>query len=271
MRYYYKKGNRVSGPFDLERLRDCLNRGSIDGMTEVCAAIGDDGSPTETWGPMQSILPELFRMPEASSTDAGPSRPPSSLVLLCAGVMIIAFFMPWVQFFGLGASGYALSKFASEGKFAWLIPIVAGITVLVSINGKDNRPIGIVAGVLPLVAALFGVMRLMEETGTAASRQILEIGSNALGIGVWLTLAASIGIIVAASAPDSAVTATKARLDEKVRETLKPILAEVAPSPEAPKRFVISEEVTRLAELHAKGILTVEEFQTAKARMLVQL
>jgi hypothetical protein len=215
MYYYFKKGQRVSGPFDFERLRECLSRGTIDAKTPIAAAIGEGGPPAAIWGPIESMLPELFRKPEEARNRSGDvtenaqekpattDRPPSTPVMFFAGVMVVAFFMPWVQFFGLEASGYALSKFGDEGKLVWLIPIVAGIAVLAGINGKDNRGIGVTAGVLPLVAALIGVVKLMEEAGPNASMRILDLGSNAIGIGVWLILAASIGVIWAALTSDS--------------------------------------------------------------------
>lgn len=278
MSYYYRKGNQVSGPFDLERLRGFLSHGTIDATTPVAAAADEDGPTTEIWGPIERVLPELFRKPESKcansrstndATNEGTGRPPSTPVLFCAGIMVLAFFMPWVQFFGLEASGYALSKFGDEGKVAWLIPILAGLVVLVSLNGKDNRALGIAAGVLPILAAVIGIVKLMEEMGPDNAMQLLDFASGAVGIGVWLTLVTSIAIIIAASASDSQVIAAQVKVTETAREKLVPILAEIAPKPVTQPTPGISEEVARLADLHANGILTVEEFQAAKSRLLV--
>ena len=42
----------------------------------------------------------------------------------------VTFFMPWIEFGGVGASGYSLAKLGSYGNQAWLIPILAGATLL---------------------------------------------------------------------------------------------------------------------------------------------
>lgn len=46
--------------------------------------------------------------------------------------LLAAFFMPWFQLFGVGISGYNLSKLGAYGNYAWAIPILTGATILVS-------------------------------------------------------------------------------------------------------------------------------------------
>lgn len=46
--------------------------------------------------------------------------------------LLAAFLMPWFQLFGVGISGYNLSKLGAYGNYAWAIPILTGATILVS-------------------------------------------------------------------------------------------------------------------------------------------
>ena len=74
MRYFYRKGDRVSGPFDLERMRGALSRGSIDSETPVTPAIGsaDEPAPDASWAPLRVAIPELFPRSTSSAARAAP-------------------------------------------------------------------------------------------------------------------------------------------------------------------------------------------------------
>lgn len=71
MRYFYRKGDRVSGPFDLERIKAALGRGSIDPDAPVTFASGSATEPSAdaTWTSLRVAIPELF-----GQTAQGPSR-----------------------------------------------------------------------------------------------------------------------------------------------------------------------------------------------------
>jgi pSer/pThr/pTyr-binding forkhead associated (FHA) protein len=123
----------------------------------------------------------------------------SKLVTICAAGLLAAFFLPWVQLFGVGVSGYDLGKLGSYGNYAWIIPILAGAAILVSISGASNRGIGALAGIVPLAAIGYGLLRLSRDGGIDATRGVLELAGHVLSIGAWLTIILSISIIVAAA------------------------------------------------------------------------
>ena len=122
----------------------------------------------------------------------------STPVVVCAVGLLAAFFMPWIRIFGVGISGYNLGQLDSHGNYAWIIPIVAGITILLSYIEVSNRAIGVVAGIIPLGAILYALGRVGLERGIESMKVALELAWQAFSIGAWLTIIFSIGIIVAA-------------------------------------------------------------------------
>ncbi len=125
----------------------------------------------------------------------------SKPVLFCAFGLLAAFFMPWVQLFGVGVSGYNLANLGSYGNYAWIIPILAGGTVLLTFSGVDNRPIGAVTGIVPLGAVAYvWILLLSNNSGSdRAEGALVDVAQHAVSIGVYLTIILSVAIIIAAS------------------------------------------------------------------------
>lgn len=109
----------------------------------------------------------------------------SKPVLICAFGLLAAFFMPWVQLFGVGISGYNLGRLGSYWNYAWVIPILAGATILFTFSGYNNREIDAIAGIVSLGVILYGM-------------EVVVIEVHVLSIGAWLTIIFSIAIIIAA-------------------------------------------------------------------------
>lgn len=119
----------------------------------------------------------------------------SNAVLFCAVGLIAAFFMPWFQLMNFGVSGYQLAQLGSYGNYAWIIPILAALTVVVGASGRNNGALGVITGIAPLLAVAYGYFRWQAEFGDGATKDILEILQHVVGIGVYLTLILSAVII----------------------------------------------------------------------------
>lgn len=130
----------------------------------------------------------------------------SKPVLILACCILGAFFLPWFQLFGFAASGYNLGRLGSYGNYAWIIPILAGATILVSLSGGPNRPVGAFTGIVPLAAILYGWVRLGSEGGGDAMSQVSQMAGQVLSIGAYITLLCSVAIIIAAAVPATATT-----------------------------------------------------------------
>lgn len=108
------------------------------------------------------------------------------------------FFMPWYQLLGKGISGYNLGQLGSYGNYAWIIPILAGATVLLTFSGVNNRVVGSITGIVPLGAILYFLIRIASKGEGRAFQYVLEVAGHVLSIGAWLTIIFSIAIIIAA-------------------------------------------------------------------------
>ena len=137
----------------------------------------------------------------------------SKPVLICAFGLLAGFFMPWLQFMGAGMSGYNLGQLGSYGNYAWIVPILAGATILVSFAGGNNRGIGIVAGIVPIVALVY---LLVTMTDSHSGPNMFLFGGRPAGfddaikalgqvcaVGVYFTLISCVAIIIAAAVPST--------------------------------------------------------------------
>ena len=119
---------------------------------------------------------------------------------ICAIVMLVAFFLPWVSFMGLSAAGYSIvgtlnNLLAIGGESApwqvyliYLVPLAA-IGVLVTdylkTDEKIARIVAIIAGVIPIA----GIIYLLIQSGGE--------GFQVLAMGAYLTILAAIGMLLA--------------------------------------------------------------------------
>ena len=174
-----------------------------------------------------------------------PDAPPSKPILWFASGLLAAFFMPWVQLLGAGLSGYQIGNLGSYANFVWIIPILAGATVAVSLSGKDNRVVGGFAGIAPILALLYAFIRFCSEAGPNAAGQISEIAQHVFSIGAYLTLIFAVCLLVVAFSRTPAFP---------------------SPTPQLPQDKIA--QLERLADLRAKGILTEPEFEAQKKQIL---
>jgi hypothetical protein len=232
------------------------------------------------WLPLRAAFPKLVSG-LASTGSATPTalpvanqghrvdskQTPSQPVLACAVGLLAAFFMPWVQLFGASMSGYNLGRLGSYANYAWIIPILTGATIWISLNGANNRVVGAVSGIVPLGAILYVLTRLGLAGGSEATSGALNLTGRVLGVGAWLTIILSIAIIIAALVPPNATSDAHIALAGGSR-TVGASKQTATDGPSAPPVDKISGELSRLAELHSKGVLNADEFKRAKAKLL---
>lgn len=104
----------------------------------------------------------------------------------CAAVIVVAFFMPWVQLFGLSGSGYSLSQFGSYGNAAWLIPILAAATLFKTLTGTPSHLLALATGAAPFLGLAYAM--------TKVGRDLLHV----MAIGFYVTLIAGAVLIALA-------------------------------------------------------------------------
>lgn len=122
---------------------------------------------------------------------------------ICAGVLLVAFFLPWLQILGEGASAYDLTRLGSYANALWVVPTLAGITVAVSQVGGNNRPLAVITGIVTLAGIVYGFYQLAgvldvlgAEVTPEVADNIAELLAHSVAIGLYLTALASVGLIV---------------------------------------------------------------------------
>ena len=119
---------------------------------------------------------------------------------ICAIVMLVAFFMPWVSFMGASVAGYSIvgtiNNFASlagqsapwQAYLIFLVPLAAVgvlVTDFLKTDEKIARIVAIVAGVIPVAGIIY---LLIQSEGE---------GFKVLAMGAYLTVIAAIVMLLA--------------------------------------------------------------------------
>lgn len=175
-----------------------------------------------------------------------PPNPSMGVLVFSCGLMA-GFFMPWLQIFGVGVSGYQIGRFGSYGNYTWIIPVLAGVTILMSLARMPNRGIGALTGLVPIGALGYALARIAEQSRPRGTEQIFEIAQHVFSVGGYVTLACSVGLLLAAITSPA------------------PVGAPVIPQPSANDKIG---QLERLAKLREQGAITEAEFEAQKKQLL---
>lgn len=126
---------------------------------------------------------------------------------ICAIIIIVAFFFPWVSLGIVSFSGYelpnllsALNSFASafsengesspEGAnylyAVYLIPLLSIGILIMEYLGKESKNLCFIAGSINVIGFLYSLIQTQGEVGL-------------YGIGIWVTVLASIAMLLSAA------------------------------------------------------------------------
>lgn len=116
------------------------------------------------------------------------------LTIILAVVLIGCFFLPYISFMGMGASGYD-AVFSGGGdwkKYILLLIPVSGVMLLIGAMNNGNYILG--RGIwtwLPLLAVLYMIIGEPLING-AAIGDIFKVIGKGYGAGLWITIIASL-------------------------------------------------------------------------------
>ena len=153
---------------------------------------------------------------EASSAGRTPYMP----VTCCAVGLLVAFFLPWIGALGQNASGFDIARLGSYATWLWLIPVLATVTIMVSLAGINNRGFADITALLILGAAgyavfAFGSADIPGFVGALFKEGFLRIAM----IGLWTTLGLSVAILLLGAVSDPAPPVSSDAEDIRVSET----------------------------------------------------
>lgn len=115
---------------------------------------------------------------------------------ICAGLLIVTFFLPWISVLGASVAGYQFHELGDGGALAWVIPLAALGLIATRVSGVRSTALSVIVGLLPLVWFLL----LLGEEGSALL--------NNLQIGAWLSVLAGLALVAAAAARQAQQPAT---------------------------------------------------------------
>lgn len=137
---------------------------------------------------MENPTTENQPQPQPASNVSPPSNERVSVSLnlshainLCAAGLLICFFLPWINFFGLTPSGFDFAKH-EKGKalLLWAIPIFSALTIFANITKRSPKIVAQLTGALPFAVLAYG---LYQE-----GKDVMRVLSTGAYIGLALGL-----------------------------------------------------------------------------------
>jgi hypothetical protein len=132
-----------------------------------------------------------------------------TITIILAVVLIGCFFLPYLQFFGKGASGYDIVTARGNGKeilmqYIWILLPLSGLMLLLGAMNHGNYILGRSFWIwLAVLTCVFVIVKLLiDAKGTGESFGIGEI-FKVFGLGFWISL--GVALIVALFNPRSRV------------------------------------------------------------------
>jgi hypothetical protein len=137
-----------------------------------------------------SVVMSKMRPKGTKETNIRVNKQQSSMAIgtcVLGGSLCVLFFLPWGQAFGQSVSGFNFTSLGSYANLLWLIPVFGALTAVAGFIRFYQKPIAIIAGLLPFFGLIYAVAR--------AGTDIFHV----LGIGVYLTLLVALGLLLTAS------------------------------------------------------------------------
>lgn len=123
------------------------------------------------------------------------------IVNVCASTIVISFFLPWINLLGIvSASGYDLTKVPEYGVRIWIIPLLSVVTIGLGYFKIKPHGAAAIAGIVPLLFVAYVLLFLTQNAGNNWDSMMLGIVRNSFSIGIYLTIAASAVMLIAAAA-----------------------------------------------------------------------
>ena len=125
----------------------------------------------------ETTQPESVPKPTTPSTA---SRP----LAICAGGLLICFFLPWVKVFGQDVTGFDLQKSGGILLFLWAIPFGSAASAILALAGRPVRNVAQMTGILPFLFLAY----FMKDLGVNLIGELSFAGYGELALGVVLII-----------------------------------------------------------------------------------
>lgn len=179
--------------------------------------------------------------------------------VFCAAVGVISIFLPWVSVSG-GFLNVSLNGFRGFGILAF---IAFGFSVLFSVLGNQQERMDKKMWLATLVAGSVAFLITVVALGNSTMDAGFGFVKAEYGIGIWISLAASAGLIYFILKYKHPEHSLKNSLDEIKNTFSEPVQRVSVPSSGNPLN-----ELERLISLRDSGKLSADEFDQLKSRII---
>lgn len=104
-----------------------------------------------------------------------------TLISIAGLVLVLGFFLPWLDFGGLGVSGWYFAKNSSMSSMIWLIPIGGIAMIATAMTG--SRHARLVSAVVGLTLVGYAVVKTVHSFFATT------------GVGLWMVILAALGAL----------------------------------------------------------------------------
>lgn len=180
-------------------------------------------------------------------------------ILISAAIGIISIFLPW---FSAGAFGFSvhINGFHGWGILAFLCFIASIIIVLLGVQTQTlDKSMWLAAIICGGVALLSVIITMLSSSGG------FGFISAGFGIGIWMALAAAIGVTLFAWMFKNPAHDFKSGLESLKKTISVPASSSNKTQPSGANKIA---ELERLSKLRENGSITDAEFQQLKSKLL---
>jgi hypothetical protein len=192
-------------------------------------------------------------------------------ILIAAVAGLIAVFLPWVTISASFFGSQSTNGFHGIGILAFLAFVLGGAF---SLPGEQTAPLDKTMWLLALGAGALALLAVVIAIANTLGGGFGFI-TPTIGFGLWIALAAALGLVLGAWLLKAPGDSLKSGFDSLKQNFSAPAGSTPAPPPASsagtkttatpPGRMA---ELERLIELKSKGLISEDEYQQLKARLL---
>jgi hypothetical protein len=125
------------------------------------------------------------------------------MTLVAAGCLLLAFFLPWAHQDGIRFAGFGLGKLGLFGSLAWGIPLLSVVTIVLCLLKRDSRILSVLTSIFSIFIIGYFVSRTGDRAAAEAGRGVLPQAIGTIMVGGYLTLVASVVLLLGPSIPET--------------------------------------------------------------------